>query len=47
MYLVIKKSANPDNAIYNMDVIMYDEQDERGPYENIKEGWRAIAIPVK
>lgn len=26
---------------------MHDESDERGPHEKIKEGWRAIAIPVK
>ncbi|EAR94374.2 hypothetical protein TTHERM_00049190 (macronuclear) [Tetrahymena thermophila SB210] len=47
VYLVIKRSANPEGAIYDMDIIMYDEQDERGPYQKIKEGWKAIAIPVK
>lgn len=47
VYLVIKRSANPENAIYDMDIIMHDESDERGPYEKIKEGWKAIAIPVR
>jgi len=47
VYLVIKRSANPENAIYDMDIIMHDESDERGPYEKIKDGWKAIAIPVR
>lgn len=35
----------PDNAIYEIDVVMADE--EQGPVEKMNQGYRAIAIPIK
>lgn len=35
----------PDNAIYEIDVVMADEND--GPIDKLNEGFRAIAIPIK
>lgn len=35
----------PDNAIYQIDIVMADE--EVGPKEQMSEGYRAIAIPIK
>lgn len=40
-----KRSYLPENAIYEIDVVMADEND--GPVEKLNEGWRAIAIPIK
>ncbi|CAD8200548.1 unnamed protein product [Paramecium pentaurelia] len=45
IYLVYKKSMTPDNAIYEIDVVMADE--EQGPVEKMNQGYRAIAIPIK
>ena len=45
MYLVYKKSMTPDNAIYDIDVVMAHE--EEGPKDKLAEGYRAIAIPIK
>lgn len=35
----------PDNAIYEIDIVMADE--ETGPKDKKGEGYRAIAIPIK
>lgn len=35
----------PDNAIYDIDIVMADE--EAGPIDKMNEGYRAIAIPIK
>lgn len=44
IYFIVKRSPNPDKAIYAIDVVMADE--DRGPVDMISNGWRAIAIPL-
>lgn len=45
MFLVYKKSLTPDNAIYDIDIVMANEED--GPIDKLADGYRAIAIPIK
>lgn len=44
IYFLIKRSHNPENAIYAIDVVMANE--EEGPVEMKAQGWRTIKIPI-
>ena len=44
IYLLIKRSYSPENAIYGVDVVMANE--EEGPVEMKAQGWRTIKIPI-
>lgn len=44
-YLVMKKSPSPKQAIYEIEVVIADEQ--RGPLDYMERGWKCIAIPIE
>lgn len=44
VYILVKRSPNPEGAIYKIDVVLAD--DETGPTEKLQEGWKSIGIPV-
>ena len=45
VFLIYKTSMIPENAVYEIDMILADE--EEGPTNKLAEGYRAIAVPVK
>lgn len=45
VFLIYKTSMLPENAVYDIDIVMADEND--GPTDKLNEGYRAIAIPIK
>lgn len=44
-YLIIKRSADPERAVYNIRVEIADEH--RGPKDYMKNGWKSVAIPIQ
>ena len=45
MYLLLKRSPNPEGAIYKLEIVMADENE--GPSEYKSEGWNALGVPIK
>jgi hypothetical protein len=43
-YMILKRSSNPQNAIFNVEIVIADE--ETGPVDYIRKGWKCIAIPI-
>lgn len=43
-YLIMKRSSKPDKAVYDVDVVIADE--ETGPVNYKKNGWKCVNIPI-
>jgi hypothetical protein len=43
-YMILKRSSNPQNAIFNVEIVIADE--ETGPVDYLRKGWKCIAIPI-
>lgn len=44
-YLIMKRTPNPKNAIFDIQIVIGDEH--RGPLNYMEQGWKCIAIPIE
>jgi len=42
---LLKKSPNKESAIYDLEVVMADENE--GPEEYVNDGWKALGVPIQ
>jgi golgin subfamily B member 1 len=45
IYLLVKKSPFKQNAIYDLEVVMADEN--VGPAEYVADNWKALGVPIQ